>query len=205
MKKLTCVVGPMHADKSTKAHGIASRHQRLHHTVVLLRPTRSVRAHERPGVLVTKNGREFPSTEVETTAGIIPVLRGQKARLVWIDEPALFPDEENLYDVVVELRHETALLVSGLSATSELEPFGVSMPRLLAVADRIIMLRADCDKCLTFGVATRSFCLNHKETQVLVGGVNVYQALCSACWTVATTANQDMQQMPTTNGALCQS
>jgi thymidine kinase len=174
------VTGPVHAEKSTKAVQIARRYDRLHAKVVLVRPKRSVRKHERPGFLVTKSGLEYPSTEVDSTAGIAPAAYG--ADVVWIDEPALFPDEERLYDVVNSLRRTTPFLVSGLSATSEGEPFGTSMPRLMAVADKVILLKADCDFCGRFNIATRSICLQEKDGQVLVGGTDVYKAACSKCW-----------------------
>jgi len=158
---------------------------RLAYNVSLIRPRCSIRAHERPGFLVTKSGLEFPSTDVDSTAEIEPAALGQEAGVVWIDEPALFSDEENLYSVVTSLRARVPVIVSGLSATSEMEPFGKSMPRLLAVADRVILLRADCDMCGAFDAATRSLCLKTKEGQVLVGGSDVYKAACPNCWALS--------------------
>jgi thymidine kinase len=151
--------------------------------VVLVRPRQSVRKYERPGFLVTKNGLEYPSIEVESTAGVLPAARSGSADVVWIDEPALFSDETNLYDVVTDLRTDVPVMVSGLAATSEMEPFGTAMPRLMAVADRVICLRADCDFCGKYNVATRSVCTKPKEGQVLVGGADVYKAACPRCWT----------------------
>lgn len=187
MKRLTIVTGPVHAEKSTKAVQIARRYVRLSMNVVLIRPKCSIRRHERPGYLVTKCGLEYPSTDVDTTAGIVPAARGD-ADVVWIDEPALFPDEERLFDVVMNLRHDVPVLVSGLSASSEVEPFGMSMPRLMAVADKVILLRADCDFCGRYNTATRSVCLRPKEGQVLVGGADIYKAACPKCWSDRSTS-----------------
>lgn len=180
MKRLVCITGPVHAEKSTHALRIARRYARLGSSVILVRPVCAVRAHERAGTLVTKNGADFPSVEVETTAGVSPAARGHD--VVWIDEPALFPDQENLYGVVQALRERAVVLVSGLAATSELEPFGAAMPALLAVADQIRVLKADCDYCGRYGTATRSVCSRPKVGQVLVGGEETYKAACPACW-----------------------
>lgn len=183
MKTLTVIVGPVHSEKSTHAVRIALRQKRLRKRVVLIRPTRSVRKHERSGFLVTKNGLEYPSHEVETSRGIEPVAVSQRADIVWIDEPMLFPDEPSVFPVVQNIRRRMNVLVSGLVATSELEPFGTTMPSLLAVADAIVRLRADCDLCGRYNAATRSLCLRPKQGQVLVGGEEVYRAACSKCWT----------------------
>lgn len=187
MKGLTIITGPVHSEKTTHAIHLARRQRRLKKRVVLVRPTRSVRKHERPGFLVTKNGLEYPSHEVETTRGVEPVAVAQQAQILWIDEPMLFPDEAAVFDVVQRLRRTASVLLSGLSATSELEPFGTSMPKLLAVADRIIFLRADCDFCGEADVATRSVCRQQKDGQVLVGGEESYGAACPSCWTNAVT------------------
>lgn len=195
MKTLTVIVGPVHSEKSTHAIRIALRHRRLRKRVVLIRPTKSVRAHERPGFLVTKNGLDYPSHEVETSRGIEPVAVAQRANIVWIDEPMLFPDEPNVFHVLQQVRRSMGVLVSGLVSTSELEPFGTSMPSLLAVADSIIRLRADCDLCGRYNAATRSLCLRPKSGQVLVGGEEVYRAACPKCWTrhtAQTVATQDV-------------
>lgn len=180
MRELIVFTGPVSGGKSTRAAASAGRLQRLGFHVVLLRPTRSVRAHERPGLLVTKTGTSFPSVEIDTAAEIVDRAHGYDA--VWIDEPMLFPDEPLVFDAIQAIRREATVIVSGLSATSELEPFGESMPKLLAVADEVTVLKGDCDACGAFGTATRSVCLKPKTGQVLVGGSDIYEAYCPACW-----------------------
>jgi thymidine kinase len=180
VKSLVCITGPVHSEKSTTALRIANRYCRLGQAVVLIRPKCAVRAHEVPGQLKTKNGLSFPSIDVETTAGVVPAACGYD--VVWIDEPALFPDEPALYQAVQSIRRKSVVIVSGLSATSELDPFGTSMPALLAVADKIRILRADCDFCGRYGAATRSLCVRPKSGQVLVGGEESYRAACPRCW-----------------------
>lgn len=195
MRELICYYGPVHSEKSTRAAHAASRLQRLGFRVVLVRPLRSVREHERlqPGRLVTKNGYSFPSTDLETAAEITNAASGYD--VVWIDEPMLFPDEELIFDAVQRLRRDSTVIVSGLAATSELEVFGTSMPRLLAVADEVTSCKADCDKCGAFGTATRSICLKRKDGLVLVGGEETYQATCPACWRAHIEAVAAIQQL----------
>lgn len=183
MRSLTVVVGPMAANKSTYACVLAARHKRLGHKVVLLRPAVSARGHERPGLLVTRNGLQFPAVDIDHSSHLEEAAKGFD--LVWIDEPQLFPGEDLVFPSVQTIRHVSDVVVSGLSATSELEPFGTSMPRLLAVADEIVALKADCSTCGSFNLATRSVCLRGKKDQVLVGGDDVYDSACPTCWTQA--------------------
>lgn len=182
MRDLIIFTGPVHSEKSTRAAQAAGRLQRLGFRVILARPTKSVRAHERaqPGKLVTKNGASFPSNELDTASELVEAVNGYD--VAWIDEPMLFPDEAAVFDAVQLLRRDSTVIISGLAATSELEPFGSSMPRLIAVADEVTFCKADCDGCGSFGTATRSVCLKPKAGQVLVGGEETYQAACPSCW-----------------------
>jgi len=194
VKQLIAYTGPVHSEKSTLALRAASRHKRLKKLVVLLRPIQSIRpdpdnpeAGDRVGMLVTKNGEEFPSRDTAYARDMHAFTDG--AHVVWIDEPQLWPDEVEVYDAVRRIRRRSLVIVSGLSATSELEPFGSSMPRLLAVADEIVLCKADCDACATFGIASRSRYVGAepKQGQVKVGGAQVYDANCPSCWTSALT------------------
>jgi len=173
----------MSSSKSEGALQVAVRYQRHNMKVVLVRPAKSRRFHEsQPGTLTTKAGKTFPSTEVDSALDIAK--HCQDADVVWIDEPAIFDQEKELAAIVFELRKRSIILISGLGATSELEPFGTSMPRLLATADEVSWSRADCDLCETHGTATRSLYVGAapKTEQVRVGGEESYVPACPECW-----------------------
>ena len=188
MKKMTCWVGPVHSEKTTGALLIAKRYMRLGHDVALLRPKRSVRPQmigpelgDRMGMLVTESGHSFPSLEADVVSQLA-VLVSTHPQVIWIDEPMLFEDEEEVFDQVQEARRRAIILVSGLSMTSELEVFGTSMARLMAVADEVIWCKADCDVCKSIGTASRSICRVRKDGQIKVGGTETYLAACPRCW-----------------------
>jgi len=176
--------GPMCAAKTTGALHVARRYARHGKRVVLIRPATSRRGHESdPEALSTKNGESFPCYEVARVGEIPDYIEG--ADVVWFDEPNHFPDEALLLDYVPEIRMNSIVLVSGLGATSELEPFGASMRFMLATADHVHWLTADCDVCKTHGTATRSLYVGEapKSGQLKVGGVESYRPACPACWT----------------------
>jgi Thymidine kinase len=101
---------------------------------------------------------------------------------VWIDEPALFDDEEGLLTVIQNLRTRREVFISGLSQTSEGEPFGKAMPYLLAVADEVVMLRARCERCGKLRSATRTLWVGTEEKggQVRPGDEG-YVVVCPPC------------------------
>lgn len=185
MNSLHIWTGPVASEKTTKALRHARRLLRRGFDIpFVVRPSKSVRGHEKgdDGYLVSKAGERFPSIETLTVREVERV--ADKWGAIWIDELMLYDDEANYaFEVVARLRKKMPVLISSLSATSELEPFGSSIPRLIAVADYVEFCRADCDGCNTLKTATRSVCLRDKDGQVLVGGEETYRPLCPDCWT----------------------
>ena len=182
MKRLTVWAGPVLSSKSTKALAYAKRLARRGIKVLLVRPADSVRAHETAGVLKTRAGDEWPANEIERASFLEAFVRDSRPDVLWIDEPMLFDDESCLYSVVQRIRKDVEIMLSGLPATSELEPFGTSFPRLIAVADDVIWCKADCDYTGTMDTATRSVCLIPKDGQKLVGGAETYKPASPDAW-----------------------
>lgn len=196
-------VGPVHSEKSTKACYEAMRYRRLGHSVILLRPSSSIRTRphpdveggvdpewDRPGMLVTKNGTSFESVDFDSIIEIESLAQGYD--VVWFDEIMLAAAsephlQESAFAAIQRIRMDSLVLISGLSSTSELDVFTNLMAWLLATADEIEQCRADCDACGAFAAATRSVCLREKIGKVLVGGEADYHAMCPSCWTAAMT------------------
>jgi thymidine kinase len=177
----------MGSAKTTGALHAARRYIRMDFKVTLLRPKISLRSHEKAGLLVTKNNESFPAIDIETFDEILP--KAQSADVVWFDEIFLFPEEDKLFPLIQNLRRDKDILVSSLGADAKLSPFFKSMPQLLAVADDVIVCKADCDYCGAMGKATRTlFCADSsadiKTGDVFVGGTEAYIATCPECWSL---------------------
>ena len=184
MKLMRVWCGAMCAAKTTGALHAARRYARHGKKVMLLRPASSRRAHETNGItLATKNGEEFPC--FDHTSALDLLAYAGRADVIWLDEPNHFPDEGRLPALVNTLRKDSIILVSGLGATSELEPFGECMPFFLSTADHVHWLAADCDICKTHGTATRSLYVGEAPNggQLKVGGAESYRPACPGCWT----------------------
>lgn len=174
----------MCASKTTGALHVARRYARHGKRVVLIRPAGSRRGHESdPFCLSTKNGETFPCFDVAYVKDIAEHVAG--ADVVWFDEPNHFKKEAELRGIVTLIRNQSIILVSGLGATSELEPFGACMGFFLQTADYVEWRTADCDSCKTHGTATRSLYVGEapKAGRLQVGGAESYRPVCSTCWT----------------------
>ena len=194
-KRLMVWTGPTSSAKSTTALGMAYRFLNMGKAVILVRPTKSVRNHEAPGQFRTKDGLQWideDTHEIDNPSQIITDIIGYQDNrsydlVVWIDEPGLFEepqDEPYLYHVIRHIRERCMVMVSGIASTSELEPFGPSIPLILATADEIIQCKGDCPWCGGINNATRSMYIGEapKEGQAKVGGAESYQPACANCW-----------------------
>lgn len=190
MKTLRIWTGPISSEKTTKALCAAKRLMRRGYDLVLIRPPCSRRSHEGDGsLLVTKGGEKWPCIEVRTALDIADAAAGADA--IWLDEPFMFEDQKKLYKVVRQLLRTKVVLISTISATSEMEPISPSISALLAVADEIHHCRADCDDCQRLGNASRSWHLAGPKTEkIKTGGEESYEPKCPTCWGDRTFAAQ---------------
>lgn len=195
MKRLLVWAGPVSSLKTTKAVMHAKRAERMGEKIALFRPTCSVRQHERQGLLVARSGLSWPSIEIDRVEQLIDKVPAGSST-IWIDEPMLFPDEHRVYEIVQKLRRNVTVMVSGCPATSELEPFGSSFPKILAVADDVEWCKADCDFTNTQGTASRSVCLKPKKGPKLVGGEETYKPATPEAWTAWWLSQQEVR-LPT--------
>lgn len=182
MKSLRIWTGPVASEKTTKALYAAKRLMRHGYDLVLVRPPCSRRKHEEDHYLITKGGERWPCIEVVSTLEIEEAVEGADA--LWLDEPFMFQEQKKLYKVVRRILRRTDVLISTISATSEMEPVSSSISALLAVADEIHHCRADCDDCQLLSSATRSWYLpGPKKEKIKTGGEESYEPKCPKCWT----------------------
>lgn len=106
------------------------------------------------------------------------LLLASDAQVVGIDEAQFFDD--TLVDVCLQLADSgIRVIVSGLDMDYERKPFGC-MPRLMAVADRVLKVHAICVSC--GAPAMYSYRLASSHEQVLVGAQTEYEPLCRNCY-----------------------
>ena len=127
--------------------------------------------------IVSHDNQKFLCTPVKSSKDILDKMRDH-TRVIAVDEAQFFDDG------VTEICHKLAnngkrVIVAGLDQDYLGNPFG-PMPRLMAMAESVLKLKAICMVC--GGLASKSQRLTAESGQVLVGEKDKYEARCRACY-----------------------
>ncbi|MCB1136952.1 MAG: thymidine kinase, partial [Chlamydiia bacterium] len=106
--------------------------------------------------------------------------------VIGIDEIQFFP--EDTVDVISRLlRRGKRVVVSGLDLDFRTEPFGI-VPRLMAMADEVVKLRAICMSCGEEANFTQRLIngepARYDDPTILVGAEECYEARCRRCYRI---------------------
>ena len=128
------------------------------------------------GDVVSHDRNTLEATAVARPETIL--LLSSDAQVVGIDEGQFF--DTSLVDICLQMADNgIRVVVSGLDMDYERKPFGC-MPRLMAVADRVLKVHAICVSC--GAPALYSYRLASDREQVLVGAKAEYEPLCRNCY-----------------------
>lgn len=148
---------------------------------ILYCPKGSQDRYKNESEVVTHDGQRMKARQVNSSQEILNDFKNltpeiSKIGAIGIDEVMLF--DNKIINIIEELvKNNFIVIVSGLSLTSDGEPFG-PMPELLAMADIITQVYGVCQEC--GNPSTKSWPLFEKKNKVALG--NQYIALCRQCW-----------------------
>ncbi|MCB9668238.1 MAG: thymidine kinase [Alphaproteobacteria bacterium] len=126
--------------------------------------------------VVSHSDERIPCKPVKTAGDILRNVG--TASVVGIDEAQFF--DASLVDVVNRLADEgRRVVVAGLDQDFRGRPFE-PIPQLMAIAEYVDKTLAVCMVC--GAPANRSQRMVHRESQVLLGAAEVYEARCRAHW-----------------------
>lgn len=183
--ELTVISGCMFASKTDTLISLLNREKYRKRHVLAIKHARDIRY--ATDEITTHDGTKLPSRLAQSARDVDLLLEefcstnnvspGNVS--VGIEEVQFFDDP------IADLCHSMTfdgvrVFVAGLNLDSFGHPFG-PMPQLLAFADRIIKLQAQCADCgadaaMTFRKTPLS------EEQVFVGGEKEYDPLCKKCY-----------------------
>lgn len=157
-------------------------------TELIRRIRRHTVARESCVVIKYKNDLRYSSDKIATHDKqlweSVPCMRLEEARshvayctVIGIDEGQFFPD-------IVSFCEEMAnagkiVIVAALDGTFERKPFG-DISKLIPLCESVIKLTAVCSKC--HGDAAFSHRLTNNTATEAIGGTEMYEALCRACY-----------------------
>ena len=178
---LTIICGSMFAGKSEELIRRARRALYAKRRVQVFKPVIDSRYDE--SMVVTHMGVKHQAVPVLNVASLRSEL-DPNVQSVFIEEAQFF--DGSLVDLCVELADNGVEVVcAGLDQDFRRQPFG-PMPKLLAVADEVVKLRAICMKCGAIASHTQRIIDGkpaHKDDPVvLIGATESYEARCRSCF-----------------------
>ena len=175
---LSVTVGPMFSGKTSKLHREYKRYESLGRSMIVLTPDIDNRYQSVVSAAINHDRSAIPAIPVGIT-NLLAVLDSEAfadATVIGIDEAQFFKGCLIPF-VVAALAAQKQVIVVGLNADAEGEPFG-DILALMAKAEQIELLSALCKRCGDGTEAFFSRALGSREGQVAVGGAEMYEAVC---------------------------
>jgi thymidine kinase len=171
----------MFAGKSEELIRLARRALYAKKNVQVFKPVIDDRYHA--SMVVTHMGVKHEAIAVRSVADLRTKIP-EGAQVVLIEEAQFF--DSSLADLAMELADSGIEVVcAGLDQDFRREPFG-PMPRLLALADEVIKLRAICMKCGAPASHTYRMVdgepVHRDDPIILIGATESYEARCRNCF-----------------------
>jgi thymidine kinase len=184
MSRLEVITGPMFSGKTEELIRRLTRHQIAGKEVLAIKPQIDNRYAE--DAIVSHSGGSFEALVIPES-GIVPDDSDYRSvfnkDVVAFDEIQFFGENHVEWLIQDLLKQRVMILVAGLDKDAWGEPFGKLMPKLLAISDDVTKLTAVCHVCGEDATMTQKLGEpDTKETQVEVGGLELYEARCRDCW-----------------------
>jgi len=180
--KLTVICGPMFGGKTTELIRLLEINKIAGREVIAFKPSADTRYSKTK--ITTHIGNSFPAKVINNSDKLIKKVIIDDVPhydVVGIDEAQFLTGELPLFQALKKLLSRGVdVIVSALAQDSKGDPFG-DIPAVMAIADKIIISEAVCGRCRSFS-ATKSYCKEKKDTQVAIGGEELYEARCNKCW-----------------------
>lgn len=176
------IAGCMFSGKTDEMLRLIRRAEIAGRRVLLVRPAIDSRTAD--GSVESRSGVAYKALTVKDSSEIPPIVTGQRASVVAIDEAQFFDD--GLPGIAELLAAEgRSVLISGLDQDFLGRPFN-AMPTLLALADQVTKLSAICTVCGADATRTQRLVGGRPaaadDPLIVVGGMNDdrYEARCRA-------------------------
>lgn len=181
--RIEAIVGPMFAGKTEELLRRLKRMEYAHKNIILFKPDIDTRYEE--SYVVSHNKNKSLCVCLKKASDIFDYVT-DKTDAIFIDEFQFLDDES--VDVIIALkRRGIRVVLSGLDRDFRGEPFG-TMPKVLALADEVLKLKAVCVKCGADATCTQRIIngkpASYNDPVILVGATDSYEARCEDCFEI---------------------
>lgn len=178
---LELILGPMFAGKSSRILSIVNRYKAIDKSVLILSHLADSRYSETHSI-VNHDGSSIPCYKTSelmvwyTSDYFEQSQQFQNAHLIIIEEGQFFKDLYEFVQQAVDIAKKHVIVV-GLDGDADRKPFGQILD-LIPICDKVTKLTAFCSECKDGTKAIFTFCKKEKDTQVCVGGSELYSPYC---------------------------
>ena len=176
---LEVVCGPMFSGKSSYIYTIVNRFASIGVETLVIKPSNDTRYSDKPEV-VTHDGVKFGCLSTSHTLMSIPNAVTEKPKVIIIEEAQFFDDLVLFVRCLVENFGKNVVVV-GLDGDSNRKPFGQVLD-CIPLADKVTRLTAMCAGCADGTPALFSYRKKKIDSQIAVGGADMYSPLCRKCF-----------------------
>ena len=175
---LEIILGPMFSGKSSRILSIVSRYSALNVPILVIKHAADNR-YSVSNEVVTHDNRRVPCISVRNFSDIDGRFLHQY-RVIIIEEAQFFQGlVQFVEDLVDGLRCD--VFVVGLDGDSNRRSFGEIL-QCIPLADKVEKLTALCHRCANGTPGIFTYRNGHRDQQMVVGGANLYEALCRECY-----------------------
>lgn len=174
---LEVILGPMFAGKTTLLVERARTLSACGARVVVVRPRMDSRSTD--GHIETHSGDRWPAASVRDAAELVGA--GSGAQWTLLDEAHMLGSGGGTACLSL-LAHGVNVIAAGVSLDHEGRPFA-PLAELACHADRVHVVHGTCARC--GGRSNHSYRRVRTEERIVVGGADLYEALCRGCFAQA--------------------
>lgn len=177
--RIELIIGPMYSGKSSELIKIANRYKIINKNILAVNHTLNNR-YNTNNISTHDNNILQDCIKIDKLTLLEKDYYSQykKADIIFIEELQFFTDA---YDFVINAadKHNKIIIAAGLNGDFKRNPFD-SIVKLIPHADKITKLSALCKYCSdgTFAHFSKLIDNNNSENQILVGGLEKYEAVC---------------------------
>lgn len=169
---LICITGPMFSGKTTKLLEILGTLDEEKTIVIKPRIDNRYKIDE----VCTHSGKSIPAISLETIDDGRELFK--RNDIIAIDEVQFFGEE--IIEIVIEqIKNKKKIILAGLEKDYLHEKFG-ALEDLEEISSEYYRLTGHCQECNNR--STHTFRIQRNSSQVLVGDVKEYEALCKECY-----------------------
>ena len=174
---LEIVIGPMFSGKSSRILSIVSRYSALKVPILVIKHSADNRYSA--SEVATHDNRRAPCISLSKLESIDRDFL-DKYQVIIVEEAQFFKNLVEFVVYTVDVLRKNVFLV-GLDGDFNRKPFG-DILNCIPMADRVEKLNSLCVRCANGKEALFTFRDTNDEKQMVVGGSDLYRALCRECY-----------------------